>query len=553
MKKFTLVIGLFMLTNQLLGSDLIRLSSIGYLPEAPKIATIVTECSEFHLKSADGNIVLSGAVTGPKRQDDVAQDVWRADFSDVRQTGTYYLDVPNVGQSITFHIAPDVYNFPYVTSMRAMYLWRCGTAVSGEFNGDLFQHDICHMNDGYEDYLGREGDIRDGTGGWHDAGDHGKYVVNAGITVGSMFLAWDFFQDQLEKIKLDIPDTAPGYPDFLKELKWETDWLLKMQFPDGSGRISHKLTRTNFSGFILPEDDDEKRFFTDWSSAATADFVAMMAMAARYFQPYDADYAQTCLDAAKNSYAFLQANPDNKAWQQGDFRTGAYGTSDGDDRLWAAAELWQTTGDAAYLSDFEKRIVDYEPRRRRGEAEPSRGKVDEDWDWGNVRNLGVFTYVLSTRDGKKTELMAQLRNDVLATADSIVANAQKDVYARPLIRYYWGCNGTIARQVINLQVANKVAPNEKYLNTALDAIAHLFGRNYYNRSFVTGLGHNPPMFPHDRRSGADDVVAPWPGYIVGGGHTATGWIDEEASYATNEVAINWQGALIFALAGFIYP
>jgi endoglucanase len=538
--------------TQLMGSDIIRLNSIGFLPHAPKVATIIAECTDFQIKSTDGDVVFEGKISGPRFQDDVEQDVWIADFSALRQTGDFYLDIPNVGPSAPFTIAPDVYNFSYYTGMRAMYLWRCGTAVHGEFKGDIFAHDICHMNDGYADYLGRPGEIRDGTGGWHDAGDHGKYVVNAGITVGSMFLAWDHFQNQLEKIKLDIPDTAPGYPDFLKELKWETDWLLKMQFPDGSGRISHKLTRTNFSGFIMPEDDDEKRFFTDWSSAATADFVAMMAMAARYFQPYDAEYAQICLDAAKNSYAFLQANPDEKRWEQGDFRTGGYGSADADDRIWAAAELWETTGDAACLADFEKRINDYQPRRRRGEAEPSNLKVDEDWDWGNVRNLGVFTYVLSTRDGKNVSLAAQLKNDILATADNIVANAEQDVYGRPLIRYYWGCNGTIARQVINLQVANKLSPNEKYVNTALDAIGHLFGRNYYNRSFVTGLGHNPPMFPHDRRSGADKVEAPWPGYIVGGGHSATGWVDEEASYATNEVAINWQGALIYALAGFIH-
>lgn len=554
MKKLWIVFGLFLMTNQLLSDEAIRLNSIGFLPDAPKKASIIADCSEFHIKDADGNVVFSGTVTGPKHQEDVQQDVWCADFSELKKSGTFYLEVPSIGRSVDFSIADDVYNFSFYTGMRAMYLWRCGTAVYGEHNGDIFQHAICHMNDGYEDYLGREGVIRDGTGGWHDAGDHGKYVVNAGITVGSMFLAWDHFQDQLKNYNFDLPDTAPGFPDFLKELKWETDWLLKMQLPDGSGRVSHKLTRTNFSGFVMPEDDDEKRFFTEWSSAATADFVAMMAMAARYFEPFDAGYAITCLDAAKNSYAFLQANPDNVAWRQGDFRTGAYGTSDADDRMWAAAEMWHTTGDADCLADFEKRIAEYEPRRRRGEAEPSNtSKVDEDWDWGNVRNLGVFTYVLSERDGKNAELVAQLKNDVLATADSIVAHAQNDVYGRPLVRYYWGCNGTIARQVINLQVANKISPNEKYIETSLDAVAHLFGRNFYNRSFVTGLGHNPPMLPHDRRSGADDVEAPWPGYIVGGGHSATGWLDEQESYATNEVAINWQGALIYALAGFVQP
>lgn len=554
MKKAIFVLAAIMSVALFSAENKIHLNSIGFTPDAPKKAGITAPCSEFQIRSLDGDIVFAGATTGPLFQDDVAQDVWIADFSDLRQEGEFYVEASNVGKSVPFRISNGVYNVPFYTSMRAMYLWRCGTAVRGEHNGETFSHEICHMHDAYEDYLGRPGQQRDGTGGWHDAGDHGKYVVNAGITVGSMFLAWEHFQDKLKDFSLDLPDTAPGYPDFLKEIKWETDWLLKMVYPDGSGRVSHKLTRTNFSGFILPEEDDEKRYFTEWSSAATADFVAMMAMAARYFAPYDAQYAAACLTAARTSYNFLSANPEEKRWEQGDFRTGAYASSDGDDRLWAAAEMWETTGDTACLADFEQRMLNYQPPRRRGEAAPSTAhKVDEDWDWGNVRNLAVFTYVLSTRDGKNCELLAQLKGDIIAVADTIVARAQQDVYGRPLLRYYWGCNGTIARQVINLQVANKISPKADYIETALDAIAHLFGRNYYNRSFVTGLGHNPPLFPHDRRSGADDIEAPWPGYIVGGGHSATGWIDEQASYATNEVAVNWQAALIYALAGFVSP
>jgi len=433
-----------------------------------------------------------------------------------------------------------------------MYLWRCGTAVSGDHNGVHFEHKICHTNDGWEDYMGNKDVQRDGVGGWHDAGDHGKYVVNAGITVASMFYAWDHYQKGIKKISLNIPDTAPGYPDFLKEMKWETDWLLKMQYPDGSGRVSHKLTRLSFSGFIMPEDDDEKRYFTEWSSPATADFVAMMAMAARYFAPYDAVYAKTCLDAAQKSYQFLKENPEQKMFTQREFRTGGYGTGDGDDRMWAAAEMWETTGEKQYLDDFEKRAAEYKPVVSRWEPSLlAEGNIDLDWDWGNVRNLGQFTYILSKKPGKNPELVKTIKTDVLAAANRIVETANKDVYARPLGgKYYWGCNGTVARQVINLMVANKLSPNKDYVNTSLDAIGHLFGRNYYGRSYITGVGYNPAMNPHDRRCGADNNADPWPGYVVGGGHTATGWKDEQADYATNEIAINWQGALVYALAAF---
>ena len=505
-----------------------------------KKATIITECSDFTVKKAsDGQTVYSGKVTGPLHQDDVNQDVWVADFSKVTEKGKFYLDIPDVGRSSDFEIGDKVYDFALYTAMRGFYLWRCGTAVEGEHNSLRYAHAPCHMEDGYQDYIGVEGSKRDGTGGWHDAGDYGKYTVNAGATVGVLFLAWDHFQDHLKNVSLDIPDTAPGYPDFLKELKWETDWLLKMQYPDGSGKISHKLTRLNFSPIIMPEKDSEKRYFTDWSSAATADFTAMLAMAARYFKPYDAKYAQTCLQAATKSYAFLKNNLDNKRADLKAFRTGAYGTRDSDDRLWAAAEMWETTGEAKYLKDFEERTG------------TSRNNIDENWDWGNVKNLGMFTYLLSEREGKNADILKNVRQDLLSTADAIVAKGNKDVYGRPLSgRYYWGCNGTVARQTLVLQIANKISPKPDYVSTALDIVGHLFGRNYYGRSYVTGLGHNPPLNPHARRSGADDIKEPWPGYLVGGGHSARGWKDVQKDYRTNEIAINWQAALVYALAGF---
>ncbi len=517
----------------------IKLNFLGFLSAAQKKATITAECSDFTLKRAtNGKTVYSGKATGPLHQNDVGQDVWIADFSNAKDKGKFYLDVPGVGRSYEFEIGDKVYDFALYTAMRGFYLWRCGTGVEGTHNGITYAHSVCHTNDGYEDYVGDKGSKRDGVGGWHDAGDYGKYTVNAGAALGVLFLAWDHFQDRLGDIALDLPETAPGYPDFLKELKWETDWLLKMPYPDGSGRVSHKLTRLYFSNFIMPQKDTEKRFYTEWSSAATADFVAMMAMAARYFKPYDAEYAQTCLDAAMKSYAFLKDNPEGKKFEKGPFKTGSYRTSDSDDRLWAAAEMWETTGAPEYLQDFEER------------AGASDDKIDENWDWGNLRNLGMFTYLLSEKKGKSVALLEDVRRDLLSIADTIVAKSNKDVYGRPLTRYYWGCNGTVARMTLTLQVAGRISPNSDYVNAAMDAVGHLFGRNYYGRSYVTGLGYNPAMNPHDRRCGADGIKDPWPGYLVGGGHNATNWKDKQGDYKTNEIAVNWQAALVYALAGF---
>lgn len=521
--------------------DSIRFNSLGYQPQATKQATIlIPEAETFRVRRADNDrVVLKGTLGEVLTQQDVAQSARIADFSDLDKSGTYYIEIPEVGRSREFIIAPDAYNEAYAATMRAFYLWRCGCEVDYTYNGIRYHQAACHAEDGYEDYIGHKGHQHDGTGGWHDAGDYGKYVVNAGITTNLLFWAWESFQPQLQGVTLGLPETAPAYPEFLKEMKWEIDWLQKMAYPDGSGRVSHKLTATNFAGFIMASDDAQKRYFTPWSTAATADYVAMLAQAARAFAPYDKEYAERCLEAARHSYAFLRTAPE-EPFVQGDFSTGGYQTGDKDDRLWAAAEMWETTGEEIYLKDFEQMARDMN------------FEVDSNWDWGDVSNSAMFRYALSNRAGKDSAIDATIKQNIITVADGLVAASAGDIYGRPLAgTYYWGCNGTVARQALNLYVASRLSDKAEYKQTALNAISHIFGRNYYDRSYVTGVGHNPPMHPHDRRSGADGIEAPWPGYIVGGGHSATDWVDEQESYSHNEVAINWQAGIVFALAWFV--
>jgi len=521
-------------------SPKIRFNTIGYLPGKEKKASIATTCTQFAVvRVKDGSKAFEGATTGPILNSDTQERLCIADFSALKETGEYQLNIAGVGRSAPFRVAADVYSQPFYVVMRGMYLWRCGTAVSGKHNGQIFAHGPCHIEDAWLDFVGGDHVRKDSTKGWHDAGDYNKYIVNAGITVGSMFRAWEDFGPQIRKVRLDIPESGGKTPDFLAELKWELEWLLTMQAPDGS--VYHKLSTKRFGGFMLPELEKDERYFTPWSSAATADFVAMTALAARHFRPYEPAFADRCLEAAKKSYDFLKAHPEDHRADLRGFSTGGYGTRDPDDRLWAAAELWETTGETDLRRDFEARAKSMQPT------------VDRDWDWGNVKNLGLFTYLLSQRPGRDQTLVKQVRESLLATADGIVKTRNAHGYARPLGPvYYWGCNGSVARQTLVLRAAYHLSPKPEYLDTALDALNHLFGRNCYGRSFVTGLGFRPPMNPHDRRSAGDKVADPWPGYLIGGPHPrATSWQDTQADYRTNEIAINWNAALIYALAGFL--
>jgi endoglucanase len=219
---------------------------------------------------------------------------WIADFSQVEREGTFQIEVTGGAKSPTFRIAGDVFNWPFYCVARGMYLWRCGTRVSATLGSNSYQHDACHLNDAALDHVGGPaGERKDGTGGWHDAGDYNKYTVNGGFTAGMILRAYEDFAPHLAEVRLDIPESDNDVPDILDEVRWELDWLFKMQADDG--RVYHKVSTLRFGGFILPEKETEARHFSPWSSAATASFAAVMAQAARVFQRIDAAYADRYL------------------------------------------------------------------------------------------------------------------------------------------------------------------------------------------------------------------------------------------------------------------
>lgn len=519
----------------------IRLNTVGYLPGAPKHASVLAgEAREFSvIRADDGAVVLAGTFSAPIVNRDSGEALADVDFSALRTPGRYRLRLPGLGDSPEFRIGDDVYREPFVLVTRAMYLWRCGVAVDGEWQGKHFHHDACHLEDAWLDHATGRHERLASTGGWHDAGDYNKYVVNAGITVGSMLRAWEDFP-AIRKLSLALPPVGgPALPDFLAEIKFETDWLLTLQLPDGS--VYTKVSTEGFGGFLPAEQEKTPRYVCPAGTPATADFVAMLASAARAFRPYDAAYADRCLAAARLAHAYLDAHPAEQAADQSKFHTGGYASPDPDDRLWAAAELWETTGDHKLLHELENRIRALKPA------------FDENFDWAEVKNLGLLTYLFSTREDRDAALVTAVRQSLLNTANLITAKARVHGYARPLdTAYFWGANGCVARQTHLLHAAYRLTGNAVYRSTALDAVNHLLGRNYHGRSYVTGLGFEPPAHPHDRRSSGAYTDIAWPGYLVGGPHpTPRDWRDTTGDYRTNEIAINWNGALIYAFAGFI--
>jgi endoglucanase len=329
---------------------------------------------------------------------------------------------------------------------------------------------------------------------------------------------------------------------------------------DEDGGVFHKQTSEGFCGFVMPEKDDLASYVIGTgqepykSSCATADFAAVMAIAARMYRPFDGAYARTTLEAARRAFAWVEKNPAVLFNNPKGVSTGGYGDrSCSDEILWAAAELWRTTRDNTYQQYFVDHYAAALPR-----VSPSGPP-----SWPDVAPLALWTYVLGGGAGEPADA---IRKASIAAADEIVKRTAADGYRVSLGRndYVWGSNAVAANYGLLLIVADALSPNSRYRETAADNLHYLLGRNTFSLSWVTQVGANPYRHPHHRPSGADQNLEPWPGLLSGGPCArrqdpamaklpdlppAKMYLDEQESYATNEIAINWNAPLVFLLAG----
>jgi endoglucanase len=539
----------------------IKVDQVGYLTNSPKVAMVASQspATEFTVRSArDNAVAFKGKLASAMDDRDSGDRIQTADFSTLTKTGAYYLEVPGVGRSWNFEIGPDIDSRAWYLALRSYYGQRCGIAVDlgPEFPG--FQHDACHLEGAWHASSGKTGP-RVSKGGWHDAGDYGRYVVNSGLSTGTLLWTWEFFGGRLKGVSLHIPESGNGTPDILNEVRWNLDWMLTMQDVDGG--VWHKQSSEKFPGFILPEKDKLISYVIGTgkepfkSSCATGDTSAVMAIAARTFQPFDAAYAARCLRSARAAWTWIEKYPDITYHNPEGVSTGDYGDRNcGDEHLWAAAELWRTTGDTSYHRYFLDHYTEYR-KSIRPDGPPG---------WPNVSDMALWTYVLG--HGKDAEAVAAIRQDSIGAAGKIVERTAANGYRISLTSrdYIWGSNSVAANYGMQLVVANAMQPNPRYIETALENLHYLLGRNTFSLSFVTQVGANPFRHPHHRPSGADNNPEPWPGLLSGGPNRgrqdpamknlaadlapAKMYLDDQAAYSANEVAINWNAPLVFLLA-----
>ena len=565
----------------------IRVNQLGYGTHLPKYAAVL-EAKPLALFDSDDRQVAGYEVPELSFDEASGDNVYVIDLGDI-PSGTYTLK--NSDSSATVNVSDKPFPTLVNSLIKGLYYQRCGCALESRYAG-IFTHKACHTAPAF-DWEDRS-KTKTITGGWHDAGDYGKYVSPGAVTVAHLLYSYLLFGTGCSD-DLNIPETGNGTPDILNEARFELDWILRMQREDGA--FYHKLTKDHFAPFIMPEDDTDPEYIVPPSHTATADAVAVLALASRTYREFDPAFSDSALDAAVKGYKWLVDNQDFSPYiNPHGLNTGPYtDTRVIDELFWACCELYLVTGEGSYIEEAERlynfaKDVDSVPEEdmifrqmmiKQEEAvmyinkkypffhTPKLSGLDiAEFGWSNVAGLGGLCCLLCLKEKAGKAFYNELREDLLKRSEDILQRVNNSGY-RTALRvedYVWGSIINVMNNAMAMVVNYLLTGREDMLSGALSQINYSLGLNALDLSFVTGLGRRSVQNPHHRPSGADGIDAPVPGFIVGGpnkrftypftkeklGETpaAKYYLDETPSADTNEIAIYWNSPAIFVAAFF---
>ncbi|MBN2221039.1 MAG: glycoside hydrolase family 9 protein [Vallitaleaceae bacterium] len=535
----------------------IFVNQIGYGTEASKKVIYTGNEKEYIMKKVhDGEVVFRGSF-GEEKNDSSSGDLTRCgDFTAYKEEGLFQIEVQGEC-SLPFEISNKRYKKALDASLKAFYYQRCGIELEEKYAG-LWKHAACHLQKSYlyhpkgeELLLSNPSELVeiDTSGGWHDAGDYGRYVVAAAKAIADLLYAYLHFEKAFQE-PIGIPESNVVGSDLLHEVKVELEWMFKMQREDGA--VYTKVATRFFPGMIMPEEDTEPLFVFDVSTPATADFAAAMALASRSYQGIDQDLSERCLKAARKAYQWLMISEQQLFTNPENINSGEYGDqTDLDERFWAAAELYETTGEEFYHNEFCKHYEEIEDVLSLG--------------WADVGGYGSLCYITSKRPVNAI-ILEDLTKRWLAYAKQLQERSEEDGYGVSLKteEYIWGSNMVLLNQTMVLIVANQLLQSSIYDVSIYANIDYLFGKNPMNISYVSGMGTKSIQEPHHRPSVADEVSEPVPGLVSGGPcqglyddaakaacqnqAPAKCFVDHLDSYSTNEITIYWNSPLVYVLA-----
>ncbi len=562
MRIISTLIGLALSANMMAQTtNPIRVNQVGYYPSAPKSASVAKSgwSSKYVLTDAStGRRVWTGKAVRKATSPWSGKQWAVVDFSSVTQPGEYLLSNGKGSEQkvvVKEHALADLSR----GAMKAFYWNRCSQELVPEHAGK-FARAAGHpdtrvlVHPSAATASRPAGTVISSPGGWYDAGDFNKYIVNASFSVGLMLCAYEAQPDAFNSLELNIPESKNNTPDFLDEIMHELRWMQTMQDP-GDGGVYSKLTTAQWEWLVMPSQCTDTRYVVSKGTTAALDFAAAMAQAARIYGklPQWQTWAAVALVQAEKAYEWALEHPD-VVYDQDDLNrnfdpdiiTGYYERPGIDDEwLWASTELWLTTGKEQY--------------RQQAERYKTMFRVPT---WPDVAGLAMFSLANANQLEDYRKLLINFADDV---ASRTVTSCFQSPYGNVLADFDWGgLSNWGAGMGITLLYAYKLTDRKDYLTGALQVADYLLGRNATGYCYVTGFGTHSPEHPHLGVAASDGIDETLPGFLVGGPNPGqedaancktypSKWPDESytddvESYAANEVCINWNASLVALIA-----
>lgn len=555
-------------TGDSMSTKTIFINQIGYLPKETKYFITDSTSSSFVISSNDYEEEVFRGLLKMRIQDDPAtgMTLFEGDFTEFNVPGDYTIKLSDETKSYPFQIKSDVYNEVRNAALKSFYFQRSGIEIKEAYAG-MFKRPAGHVNDlKYHKSTAFSGS-KDVSGGWYDAGDFGRYMVSGSVSVGLMLMGYEQYPEKFDFDNNTIPESFNGVPDVLDEIRYELEWMLKMQHLEGEFRGAvHYMVNSLEYVWELPHVESESQYIYGVSTVATADFAAVMAMASRVYQRTDETFAKECLQASELAWFFLE---NRESYPPGGFKnpedtfTGGYGMNaadnldDEDDRLWAAVELFLTTGNGKYNEYVLNNMDDLTEFSRR-------------MDWEETLGFAHMQYLLGTQKDINLELQEKLERLLVELSDDMILGIENDGFYSSLKidDYLWGSNGEILIRAEYLIFAYLKTGETKYYDGALSQLNYVLGSNGNNTSFVTDYGTQFSKNIHHSTLATDDVDEVYPGMVAGGPNykidedpilyalftentpPALCYSDHIESYASNENCIMYVAPLVPVAAFF---
>ncbi len=445
-------------------SPFIHVDQFGYLPDDDKVAVISDPQIGFNSDSnftpsntlqvideASGNVVFEGepnSWNGGVTHNLSGDKGWWFDFSNISDPGTYHIyDPVNDEQSASFKINTDVYYGVLKAASRMFFYNRCGFEKTSEFvpaeyaDGMSFNNPLQDAECRY--YLDPENESleKDLSGGWFDAGDYNKYVTFA---TEPMHLLLSAYEDNPSVFADDwgIPESGNSIPDIIDELKWELDWLRKMNNDDGSTHIKMGSISHSENVASPPSDNTDRRYYGPTCTSAEIVIAGIFAHASHVMAEIEGleDFAAILATEAQTTWNYVLPKINSGDFdEECDDGTIKAGDADMDaakqkaHAVSSAAYLFQVTNEASHNDYVANNLNDTEPIAT-GFWGP--------YDLSIKDALSMYSSLPNATAAAKQTIIASATQEVSNNYNDLFEFSPDDLYrtAMPEWAYHWGSN-----------------------------------------------------------------------------------------------------------------